>query len=237
MLSYKAQPSWAPKSCSVSIYLPLSSPCSPRAVVGWSSQAGLQCPACAGAVGTPHVSQRHFSPLLYRTRTLSAVFLGTVTISWLSFHSMFVSAAAQIKKDRATFPDWLNSGWKMVVDYFPQGNLGEKRGQERKADSLIFTPAFSWGAAQWHDVQDMLWIAPCGQGVLTPRASCSKGELPPPLLRDQNAVQSPLRSFEWSASNLSEVPGSFSWKGWYKLKVSYLWHLESQPPTLRIFIF
>lgn len=58
-------------------------------------------------------------------------------------------------------------------------------------------------------------VAPCSQGALTPWASCSKGELPPALLRAagcQNTGQSTLRSFEPSPSSLSEVPSSFSRK-------------------------
>lgn len=138
MLSHEVQPSCsAPKSWSISIQLPLSSPFSARA-------AGLWCPACVRAVGTPQVSGNQFSPLLYHTQTpSSAAFVGIVTISWLGFHSMFVLATAQIKKDRATSQIWWNRGWKMVVGYFPQGNLGEKWGKKQKAESLIFTPAFS----------------------------------------------------------------------------------------------
>lgn len=124
--------------------------------MGWSTRAGLQCPACAWAVGAPQVSENHFSPLLYHTETPSAVFVGIVTFSWLSFHSMFVPATAQIKKDRATSQNWLNGGWKMVVNYLLQGKLGEKWGEEWTAESLVFSPAFSWGTAQWHNVQDVL---------------------------------------------------------------------------------
>lgn len=153
----------------------------PRAVLGRSTQAGLQCPACAWAVATPQVSGNHFSPLLYHPQTPpSAAFAGILTVSCLNFYNMFILATAQVKKDRATSQIWWNSGWKMVVDYFPQGNLGEKWGKEQKAESLIFSTAISWGAAQWHNVQDML----CSCLLLSPRAFCSKWELPLPVLKD-----------------------------------------------------
>lgn len=153
MLSHKAQPSCsAPES-----YLhtgPSELPLLPQSSHGLKHTSRAAVPSlCLGCWCPTGVRKSLFS-LAVSHRDSFSCFCRDCYFFLTKF--MFVPATAQIKKDRATSQNWLNGGWKMVVNYLLQGKLGEKWGEEWKAESLTFSPAFSWGTAQWHNVQDVL---------------------------------------------------------------------------------